>query len=46
MEVTNSQESRTGKEVQDLLSDSDASDLAEVDVNEAEGRYQLQFDRE
>jgi len=46
MEVTNSQESRTGKEVQDLLSDSDASDLAEVNVNEAEGRYQLQFDRE
>ena len=46
LEVSNSQESRTGEEVQDLLSDSDASDLAEVDVNEDEGRYQLQFDRE
>jgi hypothetical protein len=46
MEVSNSKESRTAKEVQDLLSDSDASDLEEVDVNETEGRYQLQFDRE
>ena len=46
MEVSNSQESRTAKEVQDLLNDSDASDLEEVDVNETEGRYQLQFDRE
>lgn len=46
MEVSNSQESRTAKEVQDLLSDSDASDLEEIDVNETEGRYQLQFDRE
>lgn len=46
MEVTNPSESRTSEEVQDLLSDSDASDLAEVDVNEAEGTYQVQFDRE
>lgn len=46
MEVSNSQESRTAKEVQDLLGDSDASDLEEVDVNETEGRYQLRFDRE
>jgi len=46
VEVSNSQESRTAKEVQDLLSDIDASDLEEVDVNEIEGRYQLQFDRE
>lgn len=46
MEVSNSQESRTAKEVQDLLDDSDASDLEEVDVDETEGRYQLRFDRE
>jgi len=46
MEVSNPQESRTEKEVQDLLNDSDASDLEEVNVNETEGIYKLQFDRE
>lgn len=46
MEVSKSQESRTAKEVQDLLSDSDATNLEQVDVNETEGRYQVQFDRE
>ncbi|WP_152416119.1 hypothetical protein [Halococcus hamelinensis] len=46
MEVNNSQETRTAREVQDLLSDSNAGDLKEVDVNEAEGRYVLEFDRE
>jgi len=46
MEVSNSRESRTAEEVQNLLSDSSASDLEEVDVNEAEGRYNVHFDRE
>lgn len=46
MEVTNSQKSRTTKEVQDLLSDIDTHDLTKMDVNEAEGKYQFQFDRE
>ena len=46
MEVSRSRETRTAKEVQDLLSDSDAGDLKGVSVNEREGTYEIEFDRE
>jgi hypothetical protein len=46
IEVADSAEGGTNQQVQDLLSDSDASDLAEVTVNEGEGTYEVRFDRE
>ena len=46
MEVSNAEKSRTINEVQDLLSESDSGDLAEVNVNEAEGTCHVRFDRE
>ncbi|WP_152418248.1 hypothetical protein [Natrinema limicola] len=46
MEVTSPQENGTAKEIQDLLKDRDTSDLTAVDVNEDEGRYQVQFERD
>lgn len=46
MEVTKSQESPTAKEAKDLLDNIDPNDLSELNVNESEGKYQFQFDRE